>query len=172
MEDTTRSCPENGEFLHMSSNDSKESLLTPDRHLGMTKEIAPCPRGFDKNFSLLPGAGNHYNYEPQLDDIEVRFIHTTGFCMEGDKFFDRTTEIPEDFYLTPTFTDKMLEFLENRTGKESQKSFFVYMRYTAPRWPLQTPREIIEKYGWSSTCIDCSITDWAQRECTTMVPTH
>lgn len=28
-------------------------------HLGLTKELAPVSRGFDKNFTYLPGSGNH-----------------------------------------------------------------------------------------------------------------
>ncbi|KAJ5749000.1 uncharacterized protein N7511_010696 [Penicillium nucicola] len=125
------------------------TLMSGKWHLGMTKEIAPCSRGFDKNFSLLPGASNHYNYEPQLEDGEFQApcINTTGFWMEGEKVLDRTTDIPKNFYSTETFTDKMIGFLENRTEEESQKPFFAYLPYTAPHWPLQAPKEIIEKYA-------------------------
>lgn len=37
-----------------------ETLMSGKWHLGLTKELAPCSRGFDRNFSLLPGAGNHH----------------------------------------------------------------------------------------------------------------
>jgi arylsulfatase len=140
--------------------------LKENRHLGMTKEIAPCSRGFDKNFSLLPGASNHYNYEPQLDDGEFQApcINTTGFWMEGEKILDRTADLPKHFYSTRTFTDKMIGFLENRTEKESQKPFFAYLPYTAPHWPLQAPREIIEKYGkYFIANDDRARTNWFQR---------
>ncbi|KAJ6071762.1 hypothetical protein N7499_009776 [Penicillium canescens] len=125
------------------------TIMSGKWHLGMTKEIAPCSRGFDKNFSLLPGASNHYNYEPQLEDGEFQApcINTTGFWMEGEKILDRTADLPKHFYSTRTFTDKMIGFLENRTEEESQKPFFAYLPYTAPHWPLQAPREIIEKYA-------------------------
>lgn len=115
----------------------------------MTKELSPYSRGFDKNFSLLPGASNHYNYEPQLDDGEFQApcLNTNGFWMEGSEHLNRSTDLPTDFYSTRTFTDKMIGFLKDRTAEESQKPFFAYLPYTAPHWPLQAPREIIEKYG-------------------------
>ncbi|KAJ5338526.1 hypothetical protein N7452_005254 [Penicillium brevicompactum] len=125
------------------------TIMSGKWHLGLTKELAPCSRGFDKNFSLLPGASNHYNYEPQLDDGEFKApcLNTDGFWMEGSEKLNRSTDLPADFYSTKTFTDKMLGFLKDRTEEESQKPFFAYLPYTAPHWPLQAPREIVEKYA-------------------------
>ncbi|KAJ5341373.1 hypothetical protein N7541_010497, partial [Penicillium brevicompactum] len=125
------------------------TMMSGKWHLGLTKELAPCSRGFDKNFSLLPGASNHYNYEPQLDDGEFKApcLNTDGFWMEGSEKLNRSTDLPADFYSTKTFTDKMLGFLKGRTEEESQKPFFAYLPYTAPHWPLQAPREIVEKYA-------------------------
>ncbi|CAG8366365.1 unnamed protein product [Penicillium salamii] len=125
------------------------TIMSGKWHLGMTKELSPYSRGFDKNFSLLPGASNHYNYEPQLDDGEFQApcLNTNGFWMEGSKHLDRSTDFPTDFYSTRTFTDKMIGFLKDRTAEESEKPFFAYLPYTAPHWPLQAPREIIKKYA-------------------------
>ncbi|KAK9856062.1 hypothetical protein MYU51_001893 [Penicillium brevicompactum] len=125
------------------------TMMSGKWHLGLTKELAPCSRGFDKNFSLLPGASNHYNYEPQLDDGEFKApcLNTDGFWMEGSEKLNRSNDLPADFYSTKTFTDKMLGFLKGRTEEESQKPFFAYLPYTAPHWPLQAPREIVEKYA-------------------------
>ncbi|CAG8238441.1 unnamed protein product [Penicillium olsonii] len=125
------------------------TIMSGKWHLGMTKELSPYSRGFDKSFSLLPGASNHYNYEPQLDDGEFQApcLNTNGFWMEGSEYVDRSTDLPKDFYSTRTFTDKMIGFLQERTEEESQKPFFAYLPYTAPHWPLQAPREIIERYA-------------------------
>ena len=51
--------------------------------------------------------------------------------------------IPEDFYSSRTYTDKMLQWLEE---KEDERPFFAMMTYTAPHWPLQAPREYINHY--------------------------
>lgn len=66
--------------------------------------------------------------------------------MEGDRILDRKTEIPEDFYSTSYFTDKMIQILENRDEQEKEKPFFGYLAYTAPHWPLQAPQDVIAKY--------------------------
>ncbi|KAE8387140.1 hypothetical protein BDV23DRAFT_186618 [Aspergillus alliaceus] len=36
-------------------------------HLALKREIAPCSRGFKKNFSYLAGCGKDFIYEPQLE---------------------------------------------------------------------------------------------------------
>ena len=37
-------------------------------HLGLEKDRWPSKRGFDRSYSLLPGAANHYGFEPQLEE--------------------------------------------------------------------------------------------------------
>lgn len=125
------------------------TLMSGKWHLGLTKDLAPCSRGFDKNFALLPGAGNHYAWEPQLQDGHVfpPTLKTKEFWMEGDQFIDITKDLPEDFYSTQSFTDKMLDYFEERTAEEKEQPFFSYIPFTAPHWPLQAPKEIIKKYG-------------------------
>jgi hypothetical protein len=83
----------------------KDLRLMMLRHLGLTKERAPCSRGFDKNFSFLAGAGNHYNHEPQLDATapQLPAVNGEGYWMEGDKFLDRKTEMnPVSIQLDPS----------------------------------------------------------------------
>jgi hypothetical protein len=128
------------------------------RHLGLLKDLAPCSRGFSKNFTFLPGSGNHYGYEPQLDDDEIKIpcLNTDGFWMDGDKFIDRKTELPEDFYSTKSFTDRLIQFLNDRTTEDKEKPFFACLPFTAPHWPLQAPRDVINKYG---ECIDTA-SEW------------
>jgi arylsulfatase A-like enzyme len=124
-------------------------IIRIDRHLGLTKEFAPCSRGFKKNFTFLPGAGNHHGWEPQLDATEpiIHALSTDGHWMEGDKFLDRQNDLPDNFYSTNSFTDKMLEMLKGRTDEEKRQPFFGYLAYTAPHWPLQAPKSVIQKYG-------------------------
>jgi arylsulfatase A-like enzyme len=130
------------------------TMMSGKWHLGLTKELAPCSRGFDKNFSFLPGSGNHHAYEPQLDPNNkkahsIPCIRTRDFWMEGDRFIDMFNDLPKDFYSTTSFTDKMLTYLNERSDGEKAKPFFAYLPYTAPHWPLQAPKEIMKKYGTS-----------------------
>ena len=110
--------------------------------------MAPCSRGFDKSFAFLPGSGNHYNYEPQSEDGRPtpKFVSSDGWWMEDDRHIDRRTELPADFYSTKTFTDRMIDHLENRTEQQREQPFFGFLAYTAPHWPLQAPEATVAKY--------------------------
>ncbi|OAP54928.1 hypothetical protein AYL99_10628 [Fonsecaea erecta] len=125
------------------------TVLSGKWHLGLPKDLAPCSRGFSKSFAFLPGSGNHYGYEPQLEDGEIKIpcLNTDGFWMEGGRFIDRKTELPADFYSTTSFTDKLIKFLDERDSEEKAKPFFSCLTFTAPHWPLQAPRDVIEKYA-------------------------
>lgn len=119
------------------------------RHLGLTKETSPCARGFDDSFVFLSGCGNHYNWEPQLDnpkDAIFTPMYADKFWMRDDKYLNRadSSDVPADFYSTTSFTDELINYLNDREGEE--KPFFAYLPFTAPHWPLQAPRNLIEKY--------------------------
>ncbi|CAN8100335.1 unnamed protein product [Discula destructiva] len=125
------------------------TIMSGKWHLGLKKELSPHARGFDKSFVYLAGAGNHYNNEPQLDDYDgfvVPAVKGDNLWMRDDVVIDRKKDIPKDFYSTKDFTDNMIDYLEERTAEEKAKPFFGYLTYTAPHWPLQAPREVIDKY--------------------------
>ncbi|GME66194.1 putative arylsulfatase protein [Neofusicoccum parvum] len=124
------------------------TILSGKWHLGLKKELSPHARGFDKSFVYLAGAGNHYNNEPQLGDHPFRQPATCGdgLWMKDDTLLDREKDIPSDFYSTRFFSDQMVQYLQERTEEEKEKPFFAYLAYTAPHWPLQAPREAIEKH--------------------------
>lgn len=127
------------------------TMMSGKWHLGMLPGLSPSARGFDRCAALLPGAGNHFNYEPQLERANGKpkapsFMTGEGFWMEGDRYIDRATELPGDFYSTAYFTDRMLEYLGDRDKEESKKPFFGYLAYTSPHWPLQAPRAVIDRY--------------------------
>ncbi|KAL4811643.1 alkaline-phosphatase-like protein [Aspergillus spinulosporus] len=124
------------------------TIMSGKWHLGLTKETAPCSRGFDKSFVYLSGCGNHFNYEPQLDDLTQAIftpMNSGKFWMENGEFLDRKVDLPQDFYSTTSFTDKLLDYLSQREDKD--QPFFAYLPFTAPHWPLQAPREVIDKYS-------------------------
>ncbi|KAJ0300521.1 hypothetical protein COL5a_006794 [Colletotrichum fioriniae] len=125
------------------------TIISGKWHLGLTKELAPCNRGFTKNFTFLPGSGNHHAYEPQLDDDEFKIpcLDTEGHWMDGDEFINHRTDLPDDFYSTRYFTDRMINFLKERDEKEREQPFFAYLPFTAPHWPLQAPQEVVNKYA-------------------------
>jgi len=107
------------------------TLMAGKWHLSST----PIQKGFDRYFGHLSGSTNYFT---------------------GDKTFrldEEPFEVPsEGFYTTDANTDYAIRFLEEASKKD--KPFFLYMAYNAPHYPLQAPRDDIEKYrgrymkGW------------------------
>lgn len=125
------------------------TIMSGKWHLGLTRELAPISRGFDKAYAFLPGSGNHYGWEPQLRDGEFHMpcIKTEGFRMDGHNFIDINTDLSKDFYSTSSFTDRMIDYLKEWAVEGKDQPFFAYLPYTAPHWPLQAPRDVTAKYG-------------------------
>jgi len=106
------------------------TLMTGKWHMAST----PVQRGFDRYFGHLSGATNFFT---------------------GDDTFrldDKPFQVPEQgFYTTDANTDYAIKFLEQ---SNDDKPFLLYVAYNAPHYPLQAPREEVEKYrgqylrGW------------------------
>ena len=92
--DTLTSCLGSGKNPLRCPITNESSSTFNRKHLGLTNPLAPCSRGFHKNFTFLPGSGNHDGYEPQLDadDPPIHSLCTGGHEIEGDRFLDRKTQ--------------------------------------------------------------------------------
>ncbi|KAK2790502.1 hypothetical protein FQN52_005519 [Onygenales sp. PD_12] len=124
------------------------TLMSGKWHLGMTPDRYPCKRGFQRSFTLLPGAANHYGWEPQLqasDKLPRLLASTRVFYVEDEKKID-PTELGPDFYSSDAFADKLLEYLDDRTEEQKEQPFFAYLPFSAPHWPLQAPKKDIQDY--------------------------
>ncbi|EEQ34438.1 putative arylsulfatase (type I) [Microsporum canis] len=123
-----------------------QTLMSGKWHLGLEPDRTPHARGFDRSYSLLPGAANHYGWEPQLQRPGEKppglMSQIPAVYVEDDRSID-PKELGENFYSSVAFTDKMIEYLSER---EEDKPFFAYLPYSAPHWPLQAPRSDIEDY--------------------------
>ncbi|KAI0152687.1 alkaline-phosphatase-like protein [Xylariaceae sp. FL1272] len=117
-------------------------------HLGLKPEHHPIRRGFKKSFALLPGCANHYAYEPEYHDPSTepgRFFETAtrALHVEDERILGR---LPDDFYSSDSYANKLISILEERTDEEKAQPFFAYLPFTAPHWPLQAPKEVCDKY--------------------------
>ena len=123
------------------------TIMSGKWHLGLKPQYSPKARGFDKSFALLPGCANHYAYEPDYESIEEppRFFETAvaALHMEGSDYVSR---LPEDFYSSDFYASKMIQYLEERSTDEREKPFLCYLPFSAPHWPLQAPKESMDKY--------------------------
>ncbi|MFQ5983739.1 MAG: arylsulfatase, partial [Woeseiaceae bacterium] len=102
-------------------------------HLGLDEENSPRAVGFSRSFSVLQGAGTHF------DD--------SGYD-EGGSIYradGELTDYPIGRYSTKVYTDRLIEFIDANKG--DSKPFFVYAAYTSPHWPLQVPDEYLDLYS-------------------------
>lgn len=100
-------------------------------HLGADDEKKPTARGFDKAFAFMEGSASH---------LEMRAMNNGRYREDGE-YID---EVPEDFYTTNYYTDKMIEYIGSNQGDDTP--FFGYLALTSPHWPLQAPPDFIDRY--------------------------
>jgi arylsulfatase A-like enzyme len=118
-------------------------------HLGLTKDRWPVKRGFDRSFTLLPGAANHYGFEPQLEEDDEgvpKILRSTPLLYAEDEEAIAPADLGKDFYSTDAFSNKLIEYLNDHNEQDADKPFFAYLAYSAPHWPLQAPEADVETY--------------------------
>lgn len=105
-------------------------------HLGEKPEQWPAARGFERDFSLLQGAGSHWSDMLGLLPSEPRVTYTRN----GEKVKD----LPKDYYSSKGLTDFIMQSIEE--DGQDDKPFFAYLAYQAPHGPLAVPDEWRDKY--------------------------
>lgn len=118
------------------------TLMTGKWHVGkQNRDLWPLQRGFDKYYGILDGACNYFKPSGPR-----------GITLNND-----TVSIDDpDYYTTDAFTDHAIRFINQSTNDDKNKPFFLYLAYNAPHWPLQAPRDDIDKYrtryteGWEA----------------------
>ncbi len=113
------------------------TLLSGKWHLGDTPQTWPAARGFERSFSLLPAAHDHFGRE----------ISNPAFPLpmyaEDNAY---VTTLPEGFYSSDYFTDRLIGFFEEGKQAKDERPFFAYLPFSAPHYPLQAPDAEIAKY--------------------------
>jgi len=123
------------------------TLMAGKWHLGLTPERFPSQRGFERSFAHLPACSNHYAYEPQLEGKdEIPGFMTMSFIALHSEDGEYVKKLPENWYSSNGYGDKMLSYLQDRKEKNDERPFFAYYPFTAPHWPLQAPDEYIAHY--------------------------
>jgi len=132
--------PEYGEHIRDDCTTIAENLknngyltyMAGKWHLGSQDGERPAQRGFDHSYSVLAGAGDYYRPSTlHVDDKPVK------------------PDSP-DYYITHQITDNAINYIK----EAGDNPFFLYLAYTAPHWPLQAPKEEVDKYidfymqGW------------------------
>ena len=104
-------------------------------HLGVSAETDPYRRGFERSYALLKGGSNHFTR------AGINSIRPVAPYTENGVEIER----PDGPYSSDLFTSKLMQAIRDNHG--DGKPFYAYLSFTAPHWPLQAPRELIEKYA-------------------------
>jgi arylsulfatase A-like enzyme len=99
-------------------------------HMGKAPAQIPAARGFERDFSLLDGAGSYWDMT-NFTAASPRSVFT-----EDGRYL---THLPDGYYATKNYTDKMIEFIDANRG--DGKPFFAYVSHQAPHDPYHLPRD-------------------------------
>ncbi|MCC7041128.1 MAG: arylsulfatase [Burkholderiales bacterium] len=99
-------------------------------HLGKAPDLIPRARGFERDFSLLDGAGSYW------DMIGFTALMPNQVYTEDGRYL---TKLPDDYYATKTYTDKLIGYIDEHRG--DGKPFFAYVAHQAPHDPYQLPKD-------------------------------
>ncbi len=124
------------------------TMMAGKWHLGLKPEYGPKARGFERSFALLPGCANHYGFEPQYESAQepIRSFETAVAALHSEDG-EYVTDSPSGFYSSDFYATKLVQYLDERSEEEMQKPFFAYLPFSAPHWPLQAPKESMDKYS-------------------------
>jgi arylsulfatase len=99
-------------------------------HMGKSPDQIPAARGFERDFSLLDGAGSYW------DMSNFTAANPKSVFTEDGRYL---TKLPKNYYATKTYTDKVISFIEE--GRKDGKPFFAYVAHQAPHDPYHLPRD-------------------------------
>jgi arylsulfatase A-like enzyme len=112
-------------------------------HMGKSPDKIPAARGFERDFSLLDGAGSYW------DMTNFTALTPNSLFTEDGKYL---TKLPKKYYATKTYTDKLISFIDANKG--DGKPFFAYVAHQAPHDPYHLPRDWRDRHvgqydaGW------------------------
>lgn len=114
-----------------------QTLMSGKWHLGLTPERSPHARGFERSFAHLPACSNHYAFEPQLQSPDrIPDFMTMSFIALHSEDGEYVKRLPDGWYSSNGYGDKMLHYLKERQEKKDDRPFFGYLPFTAPHWPV------------------------------------
>jgi arylsulfatase A-like enzyme len=112
----------------MLSKKGYQTAIIGKWHLGLESPNTPNERGFDYFHGWLGD---------MMDDYWAHRRHKINYMRENNKVID-----PEG-HATDLFTTWSQDYIKKQA--KSKKPFFLYLAYNAPHFPVQPPKEWLEK---------------------------
>ncbi|MEW6368397.1 MAG: arylsulfatase [Acidobacteriota bacterium] len=132
-------------FVELLRDAGYHTYMAGKWHLGKNPDLIPRARGFERDFTLLDGAGSYFD----MIGISAR-SHTSVFTEDGEYI----TKLPKGYYATKTYTDKIISYIASNHA--DGKPFFAYLSHQAPHDPYGLPDNWLRKYsgrydmGWDN----------------------
>jgi arylsulfatase len=98
-------------------------------HMGKAPDQIPAARGFERDFSLLDGAGSYWDMTNFTAASPQSVFTEDGHYLTG---------LPKHYYATKTYTDKLIGYIE--ANRHDGKPFFAYVAHQAPHDPYHLPQ--------------------------------
>lgn len=133
------------------------TYMTGKWHLaGKTHSVLPRDRGFERSFALIPGGWDHFatkigDEPPRVGPAAIDLPYAEDGALI-------TAELPDDFYSTNAYVDKLIGYLES--NQSSEQPFFAWFAPTAPHWPLQVHPDWKDRFagkfdaGYEALCYE------------------
>lgn len=106
-------------------------------HLGHQADHWPVAFGFDRDLSLIGGAGSHFSDMSNLVPQRPKVTMTRNG--------ERIESLPGDYFSSKNFTDFLIQEID--AGKTDGRPFFAFLSLQVPHVPLQLPDEWIDRYA-------------------------
>ena len=99
-------------------------------HLGKSPDLIPAARGFERDFTMLDGAGSYW------DMTGFTALVPNQIYTEDGRYLSK---LPPDYYATKTYTDKLIGYID--ANRADGKPFFAYVSHQAPHDPYHLPKD-------------------------------
>lgn len=125
-------------------NSGYHTYMTGKWHLGMTADLLPSRRGFERTIALGQSGADNWEQRSYLPIYEQAHWSADG----------QPLTLPDDFYSSRYFIDKTIEFIDS--NRADAAPFFAYIPFQAVHFPIQAPREFTDRYlgryddGWTA----------------------
>lgn len=103
-------------------------------HMGEEPAHWPAARGFDRDLTLMPGGGSHF------EDMWGAKGEKQLYTQNGKKL----EALPPGFHSTINYTQSIIGNIEE--NRADGKPFFAYLAFQAPHDPFQLPDDWLDKY--------------------------